>query len=130
MRYKNHSNHIDILKEFYYANKYILTEQMKDTLIDAIECMEYIESDKELESTNESPTREDTDDESSREKMIQYIKSKLEAEEEYYLCPVCGGSGREKTLFSQKTCTACNGKGKLSRFFEIEGYPGPYIPVK
>ena len=68
MRYKNHSNHIDILKEFYYANKYILTEQMKDTLIDAIECMEYIESNKALDNTDESPTREDMDDESSREK--------------------------------------------------------------
>ena len=87
---------------------------MKDTLIDAIECMEYIESNKALDNTDESPTREYTDDESSREKMIQHIISKLEAEEEYYLCPVCGGSG----------------KGKLSRFFEVEGYPGPHIPVK
>ena len=38
---KNDSNR-DILKEFYGINKYIITEQFKDTLLDAIECMNYV----------------------------------------------------------------------------------------
>lgn len=42
LQYEKHNNHLDILKEFYYYNKYILTEQMKDTLLDAINCMEYV----------------------------------------------------------------------------------------
>lgn len=40
--WQKHDSHLDILKEFYYHNKYILTEQMKDTLLDAINCMEYV----------------------------------------------------------------------------------------
>ena len=36
-----HKNHYEILKEFYALNKYLITEQLKDTLLDAIECMEY-----------------------------------------------------------------------------------------
>lgn len=55
LRFTNHKNHRDILKEYYYHNKYILTEQMKDTLLDAIECMEYvIEKGQEKEFNNES----------------------------------------------------------------------------
>ena len=51
LRFTNHKNHRDILKEYYYHNKYILTEQMKDTLLDAIECVEYIiEKEQEEES--------------------------------------------------------------------------------
>lgn len=53
LRFTNHKNHRDILKEYYYHNKYILTEQMKDTLLDAIECMEYvIEKEQEEEEFN------------------------------------------------------------------------------
>ncbi len=37
----NHKNHYEILKEFYALNKYLISEQLKDTLLDAIECMEY-----------------------------------------------------------------------------------------
>lgn len=44
LRWKTHSHHINMLREFYYYNKYILTEQMKDSLLDAINCLEYIEN--------------------------------------------------------------------------------------
>ena len=37
----NHKNHYELLKEFYALNKYLISEQFKDTLLDAIECMEY-----------------------------------------------------------------------------------------
>lgn len=41
LRWSSHKSHYEILKEFYYLNKYLITEQFKDTLLDAIECMEY-----------------------------------------------------------------------------------------
>lgn len=50
--YSKHNNHLNILKEFYHYNKYILTEQMKDTLLDAINCMEYV-IDKNCSNNNE-----------------------------------------------------------------------------
>lgn len=46
LRWKSHDSHIDILKEFYYFNKYYMTEQLKDSILDAIECLEYIEKHK------------------------------------------------------------------------------------
>lgn len=43
LRCKDHEHNINMLKEFYHSNKYILVEQMKDAFIDAINCMEYLE---------------------------------------------------------------------------------------
>ena len=42
LSWKMHDSHRDILKEFYWLNKYLITEQFKDTLLDAIECMNYV----------------------------------------------------------------------------------------
>ena len=39
----NHENHANILAEFYSSNKYYLTEQMKDSLLDAVECLRYVD---------------------------------------------------------------------------------------
>ena len=41
LRWDNHKDHWELLKEFYYLNKYLITEQLKDALLDAMECMEY-----------------------------------------------------------------------------------------
>ena len=41
LSWNSHKNHYEILKEFYTLNKYLISEQLKDTLLDAIECMEY-----------------------------------------------------------------------------------------
>lgn len=41
LRWESHKGHWELLKEFYALNKYLITEQLKDTLLDAIECMEY-----------------------------------------------------------------------------------------
>lgn len=41
-------NHLDILKEFYHFNKYYLEEPMKDTLLNAIDCMKYVIKPKDL----------------------------------------------------------------------------------
>ena len=38
-RWSAHENHANILEEFYKSNKYYFTEQMKDSLLDAIECL-------------------------------------------------------------------------------------------
>ena len=38
-----HENHANILTEFYESNKYYFTEQMKDSLLDAIECLRYVD---------------------------------------------------------------------------------------
>ena len=38
-----HENHANILAEFYSSNKYYFTEQMKDSLLDAIECLRYVD---------------------------------------------------------------------------------------
>lgn len=35
-------SHAELLSEFYYYNKYYLTEQMKDCILDAIECLNAI----------------------------------------------------------------------------------------
>ena len=42
LSWEKHDSHRDILKEFYGLNKYLITEQFKDTLLDAIECMNYV----------------------------------------------------------------------------------------
>ena len=42
LSWEKHDSHRDILKEFYGLNKYLVTEQFKDTLLDAIECMNYV----------------------------------------------------------------------------------------
>ena len=42
LSWEKHDSHRDILKEFYWLNKYLITEQFKDTLLDAIECMNYV----------------------------------------------------------------------------------------
>ena len=42
LSWEKHDSHRDILKEFYGLNKYLITEQFKDTLFDAIECMNYV----------------------------------------------------------------------------------------
>ena len=38
-----HENHANILAEFYSYNKYYFTEQIKDSLLDAIECLRYVD---------------------------------------------------------------------------------------
>ena len=38
-----HENHANILAELYPSNKYYFTEQMKDSLLDAIECLRYVD---------------------------------------------------------------------------------------
>lgn len=42
LRFKSHKSHRDILLEFYGLNKYLITEQLKDALLDAVECMDYV----------------------------------------------------------------------------------------
>lgn len=42
MRFKKHENHRALIEEFYSLNKFIITEQMKDALLDAIDCMDYV----------------------------------------------------------------------------------------
>lgn len=54
LRWKSHVNHSNLLAEFYYYNKYILTEQMKDALLDAVECMDYVEEMKASEPPKEA----------------------------------------------------------------------------
>lgn len=46
LRWDSHKNHWELLKEFYYLNKYLITEQLKDALLDAMECMEYTMNEK------------------------------------------------------------------------------------
>lgn len=41
--WSNHENHTNILAEFYLSNKYYFTEQMKDALLDAIQCLKYVD---------------------------------------------------------------------------------------
>lgn len=41
--WSKHENHANILAEFYSSNKYYFTEQMKDSLLDAIECLRYVD---------------------------------------------------------------------------------------
>lgn len=41
LRWNSHKGHWELLKEFYYFNKYLITEQLKDALLDVIDCMEY-----------------------------------------------------------------------------------------
>lgn len=41
LRWNEHSRHRDLLVEFYHFNKYYLTEQMKDAISDAIECLDF-----------------------------------------------------------------------------------------
>lgn len=53
LSWKNHKNHYEILKEFYSLNKYLISEQLKDTLLDAIECMEYTISKEKEGDKNE-----------------------------------------------------------------------------
>ena len=123
MRFKDHSNHIDILKGFYYANKYILTEQMKDTILDAIECMEHVERNKEDNSNTAIPPSNPSEDSTyTQQELQQYIKE-IWDREEYHTCPQCGGLGRVRTMFSEKTCPGCKGKGKLPFLIGVEGYP-------
>lgn len=43
---KGHRNHLMLLKEFYSLNKYFMTEQTKDTFLDAIDCMERVIKDE------------------------------------------------------------------------------------
>ena len=38
-----HEHHANILAEFYASNKYYFTEQMKDSLLNAIECLRYVD---------------------------------------------------------------------------------------
>lgn len=42
-RWSAHENHANILAEFYESNKYYFTEQMKDSLLDAIECLRHVD---------------------------------------------------------------------------------------
>lgn len=41
LSWESHKGHWELLKEFYALNKYLITEQLKDALLDAMECMEY-----------------------------------------------------------------------------------------
>ena len=47
LRWHDHKNHLELLKEFYYYNKFYLSEQMIDCIADAIECLEAVQSIKE-----------------------------------------------------------------------------------
>ena len=42
-RLSAYENHANILAEFYESNKYYFPEQMKDSLLDAIECLRYVD---------------------------------------------------------------------------------------
>ena len=46
LRWDSHKDHWETVKEFYYLNKYLITEQLKDALLDAIDCMEYTMTEK------------------------------------------------------------------------------------
>ena len=48
LSWENHENHYELLKEFYYLNKYLISEQLRDALSDAIECMEYTMTETEV----------------------------------------------------------------------------------
>lgn len=54
LRYDEHSSHRDLLAEFYHFNKYYLTEQMKDAISDAIECLDF--ADKAQAMLTDEPT--------------------------------------------------------------------------
>ena len=41
LSWESHKNHYELIKEFYALNKYLISEQLKDALLDAIECMEH-----------------------------------------------------------------------------------------
>ena len=46
LRWDEHNTHYYILKEFYAGNKYNIEEPLKDALLDAIDCFEYIMTEK------------------------------------------------------------------------------------
>lgn len=48
LRWSSHKRHCELLKEFYFHNKYYLTEQMKDTILDAIDCLNAVEKLTEM----------------------------------------------------------------------------------
>lgn len=48
LRWSSHKRHRELLEEFYFHNKYYLTEQMKDTILDAIDCLNAIEKLTEM----------------------------------------------------------------------------------
>lgn len=54
LRWNEHSSHRELLAEFYHFNKYYLTEQMKDAIIDALECLDF--ADKAQAMLTDEPT--------------------------------------------------------------------------
>lgn len=55
----NHTNHTAIIHEFYALNKYNFTEQLKDALLDAIECMKFVQAvNDELSAAKEKEDKE------------------------------------------------------------------------
>ena len=65
LSWDKHKNHKELLAEFYHYNKFLISEQLKDALLDAIECMEYV--------------------------IIEEGASKM-SETELKPCPFCGGT--------------------------------------
>lgn len=99
LRWESHKGHWELLKEFYYFNKYFITEQLKDALLDAMECMEYTmnekgESYKEEGKKYHMPKDDDTGEHNEVNKpdgncldcKFQYL------EDSDYWCSICPGN--------------------------------------
>lgn len=76
LRFKSHKSHRDILLEFYGLNKYLITEQLKDALLDAVECMDYV--------IQQTRCNEDCE-------TCKYYEEQLELP--YYFCENCQAEG-------------------------------------
>lgn len=49
LRWENHKYHIELLREYYALNKYCWTEQLKDAILDAIDCLIYVDECQKME---------------------------------------------------------------------------------
>lgn len=85
-----HKGHLELLKEFYALNKYLITEQLKDALLDAIECMEY--------TMAEEGEREEAIEARNRRTEKHGYWSECYTDEHHYsgICSVCGGGAIRK----------------------------------
>lgn len=79
LRWDSHRSHWELLKEFYYANKYIITEQLKDALLDALDCMEYTMTE-EGENYKDNP------------KQMSFPKGYWINDGDCLICSYCGTS--------------------------------------
>lgn len=61
LRFKNHESHKDTIAELYHLNKYYLTEQAKDALIDAQECMSKHIPEKPINTSYAKPDSHNPD---------------------------------------------------------------------